>query len=136
MKLIVCLDDDNGMLFLGRRQSMDRCVREQILDLAKDGCLWMNAYTAKQFDQLPEFARICEDPLACAGEEDYCFAENLNLRKAFPVIEKLIVFRWNRRYPSNQKFPWDLVPVDFICLDRMDFRGFSHECITREVYAR
>jgi hypothetical protein len=134
MTLIVCLDEENGMLFLGRRQSMDRCVRERILELSRCSILWMNAYSAKQFDELPGHVRISENPCEEMGEQDFCFAENIELSKVLQRIEKLIVFRWNRRYPSDRKFPWEFLSPDFRCCLRTDFAGFSHECITQEVY--
>lgn len=39
MRLIVCLDDKNGMAFNHRRQSRDRIVTEKIEELAKGSVL-------------------------------------------------------------------------------------------------
>ena len=50
MTLIVCVDDNMGMLFNHRRQSKDVVVRERILKQAEGKHLWMNHYSAKQFD--------------------------------------------------------------------------------------
>ena len=49
MIAIVCLDDENGMLFNGRRQSRDRVVTERIALLAAGKKLWMNEYSAGLF---------------------------------------------------------------------------------------
>ena len=35
MKLIVCLDDNKGMMFNNRRQSRDRVLIENVLELCK-----------------------------------------------------------------------------------------------------
>ena len=43
MHILVCLDNRNGMLFAGRRQSMDSAVRSRILQLAGENRLWINA---------------------------------------------------------------------------------------------
>ena len=51
MNLIVCIDDRGGMLFNRRRQSSDRYVTERILDMARDGRLLVNSYTAKLFPE-------------------------------------------------------------------------------------
>ena len=50
MILAVCIDDRNGMLFNGRRQSQDRVLREDLVREAGGGPLWMSAYSARQFD--------------------------------------------------------------------------------------
>lgn len=49
MILIVCVDDHNGMMFNHRRQSQDRVLRADILELTGGKKLWMNAYSRKQF---------------------------------------------------------------------------------------
>ena len=50
MILIVCVDNKNGMLFNRRRQSQDRMLRTRILEMTAQSRLWMNTYSAKQFD--------------------------------------------------------------------------------------
>ena len=49
MKIIVCVDNQNGMMFNHRRQSQDRVLRKRILELTGGKKLWMNAYSQKQF---------------------------------------------------------------------------------------
>lgn len=57
MVLIVCVDDHNGMMFNHRRQSQDRVLRADILELTDGKKLWMNAYSEKQFAE-SDTARI------------------------------------------------------------------------------
>ena len=54
MHLIVCVDDRMGMGFAGRRQSMDRVLREDLLALTRGAALWMAPYSAGQFEASPE----------------------------------------------------------------------------------
>ena len=49
MKIAVCVDDRNGMLFAGRRQSMDSRLREEFLNMTEPARIWMDTYTAGQF---------------------------------------------------------------------------------------
>ena len=42
MKLIICVDDNNGMMFNRRRQSKDREVRHDILAYTMPERIWMN----------------------------------------------------------------------------------------------
>ena len=69
MILIVCLDDKGGMAFNRRRQSKDRVLREQILALTEGRPLWMNSYSALQFEDAPNI-RVDEAFLEKAGREN------------------------------------------------------------------
>ena len=132
---IVCVDERNGMLFSGRRQSQDRIVREDILKEIQGHTLWMNAYSAKQFSHsdCPNLL-IAEDFLQQAGEQDFCFVENQCLTPYLDHISTLFVYRWDRRYPAD--FYLD-IPLDtFILQSTADFSGYSHKKIQKERYRR
>lgn len=58
MKIIVVIDNDNGMLFNKRRQSKDAVLRDQILDISKDTIIWMNTYTRTQFEDVPTYVCV------------------------------------------------------------------------------
>ena len=60
MKVIVVIDDKNGLLFNHRRQSQDRIIREKILSIIQGRKLWMNAYSHRQFKDEPVSGRIAE----------------------------------------------------------------------------
>ena len=45
-----------------------------------------------------------------------------------------MLYRWNRRYPSDLKF--DLPLEGFTLRQRQEFAGYSHPKITEEVYLR
>lgn len=133
MKLIVCLDDRNGMLFAGRRQSRDKVVCDKITELSSSVKLWMNAYSAQLFDPKP--ANLCVDNTFWehAGKDDFCFAENMDMDGWETKTDKIVVFRWNRHYPADVYYP-DL--RNWICTHSEDLQGYSHEKITMEVYER
>ena len=125
MKLIVCLDDNNGMMFNNRRQSRDKILIENVLELCKGEKLYTNEYSARLF---PENAvEICENP-----ESGYCFAENFTVNEN--DIEEIIVYKWNRVYPADVQFSIDLKKWNLA--ETVDFAGSSHEKITRERYVR
>lgn len=133
MNLIVCIDDRGGMLFNRRRQSSDRYVTERILDMARDGRLLVNSYTAKLF---PEEAVLrCEQPWEAAQTQDYCFVEDKDVTVAAAKADKIIVFHWNRKYPADLFFPMDVLAKRKL-LHTEEFPGYSHEHITMEVYTR
>lgn len=135
MRVIVCLDDRNGMLFNRRRQSRDRRVVEDILRELGEKRLLVNGFSAPLFERAGDRIRVEDDPLAAAGREDVCFVENLPLAPWATAIERLTVYRWNRVYPADMRLDlalesgWHLVAAS-------DFPGFSHEKITKEIYER
>ena len=62
MKIIVCVDNQNGMMFNHRRQSQDRVLRKRILELTGGEKLWMNAYSMGQFpDEAASRIQVTED---------------------------------------------------------------------------
>ena len=134
MKVAVCLDDKNGMMFAKRRQSKDRVLRQEFLNYIGEAKLWMNAYSARQFAEAKDRITVDEDFLQKAAEADWCFVENADLRDAVEHITELAIYRWNRVYPSDQTFPEELFAPCWNLISRRDFAGNSHETITEEIY--
>ncbi len=132
MLAAVCVDDQNGLLFNGRRQSQDRLLREDLLREAGDRPLWMNAYSARQFHPLPPGVRTAEDFLEQAGPGELCFVEDRDLLPFRERIEGVVLYRWNRRYPADTYFSLSL--EGWTLERREEFPGSSHERITKEVY--
>lgn len=133
MKIIMCLDDKQGMLFNNRRQSRDRLVRQDIIDSLQGAGLWMNAYSYQQFGDVDQ-SRIMvnEEFLNQAGEGDYCFVENRKLSPYETKISKLIIYYWNKIYPADLYLDLDLSGWrEVSCLE---FKGNSHEKITKKIY--
>lgn len=122
MVLIVCLDDDNGMLFNNRRQSKDALVRKRILELVGDNKIWMSEYSQMQFEE-------GIDVYQNKGEADYVFAENPDDIIGME-FDKIIVYRWNRRYPSDKTLSIEGKTL----VSTYEFPGNSHEKITEEIY--
>ena len=128
MKLIVCLDDNKGMMFNNRRQSRDRVLIENVLELCKGEKLYISEYSSKLFPE--NTVEICENPEKIT--DGYYFAENFIVAEIF--VEEIIVYNWNKVYPSDMHFNIDLSKWKLI--ESVDFEGSSHEKITREIYVR
>ena len=132
MRLIVCLDDKNGMAFNHRRQSRDRIVIAKTEELVKGSTLYFSSYSAKLFpsgDSEPS-----EDYLSGAGEDDFCFVEQEDVTPYEQQIKEITVFRWSRVYPADLYFPIEL--TQWRLEQTVEFPGNSHEKITMEVYER
>lgn len=136
MIVIACLDDNDGMMFNGRRQSQDRYLRARIVEMVSDARLWMNHYSASQFDPDIPHLNIDEAFLREAVDGDFCFVENVPVAPYERWIEKVIIFRWNRTYPADQSLDLPLIQDHWRKVETSEFAGHSHELITMEVYMR
>ena len=134
MIVILCLDDKKGMMFNNRRQSKDKFVIQDILKLVDGKKLFISSYSESLFQGLESKLIIDDNFLNNAAEEDYCFAENNNLKDFSEKIEKIIVYKWNRIYPSDLKL--EITIQDWNLIGRFEFVGNSHDKITREVYVK
>ena len=129
MTLITCAENRLGTSFNGRRLSRDRVVTEKILEIAGEKTLLTDEYSAELFEDKSKI-KILENPLDKGGNDDFCFVE---LNPAINEnVNSLIVFRWNRDYPFETKL--DL--KGFKLVSSEDFKGYSHEKITKECYSR
>lgn len=136
MILILCLDDNNGMMFNHRRQSRDKVLLAHILEITQNNPLWMNAYSAQLFHEDETRININEDFLTQAKEGDYCFVENIDITPYEEKIEKIILYKWNRNYPDDFYFTLPLEEHGWNLIETNEFVGHSHEKITEEVYSR
>ena len=135
MIVIVCIDDNLGMMFNNRRQSRDIEVVKKIIEFTKGSSLWMNKYSYELFEEL-DCNRINIDSgfLSETANGEYCFVENIDLEPYEKWVEKIIVFRWNTVYPSDHELDIDL--GSWQLLESSEFVGKSHEKITMEVYSK
>lgn len=135
MKLFVCIDNQNGMSFNGRHQSRDRVVIEQILDIIRDHTLCVAESSLHLFKGLSANIRVIIAPEEVL-EDEYLFVESACTVPDPEHVEQMYVFRWNRDYPSDVKFPVKLFESKFTSLERTEFEGYSHAVIVLEVYSR
>lgn len=134
MNIIICIDDNNGMLFGDRRQSRDVALCERVLEVSRGSILRMNKYSYELFENLSAAnIKVNDSFLKRAKKGDFCFIENQSLAEVIKDIEKVIVYRWNRSYPSDVKFDTTILDSKTL-LNTTDFIGNSHEKITEEVY--
>ena len=123
---IICLDQRNGMYFNERRQSRDRYVIRDIVRTTKDGVLHINSYSKELFNEKLCKYVVSDDYFTDAKEGEYCFVENhiVDQRR----INHLIVYRWDKVYPTDYKFDlseWKLKSSE-------EFQGYSHDTIIKE----
>lgn len=130
MIVILCLDNNNGMMFNDRRQSQDRGLREYIAEMTKGDKVYMNAYTEKLYEEI-EHPMVSEDFLQKAGKGEPCIVENRPLKPEEDQIEEIVIFRWNKVYPSDQVLDVDL--EEWKLVEEEQIEGSTHE-ITKQIY--
>lgn len=131
MTAIICLDEKNGLLFNKRRQSRDSVLNEKVLSLAEGKNLLMTAYSAKLFGE-NEGITVVDDPILSAENDDFCFIEAKI--DSLDKIDTLCVFLWNRHYPADAFFEFDLTKEGFVLASTEELAGSSHEKITLNMY--
>lgn len=135
MNIIACVDNNMGMAFNNRRQSKDSGLRKRIAKKLGGKKLFMNAYSAKQFNNNPQIDIVIDDRfLEKAGSTDYCFVETGDICPYTDKIESIVLYKWNRDYPSDLMFSIDLSSWRLVGTE--NFKGTSHEIITEEIYVR
>ena len=134
MKLIFCLDKKKGLSLFGKRQSQDGQLRATLMELIAPSPLWMNAYTATQFGEFSDRIKVSETFLTEAGEEEFCFVETP--LDSLEGATEVILCHWDRQYPADGKFTFDLKDLGFGKTSSQTIQGSSHDKITIERYEK
>lgn len=135
MIAIICVDQKNGRLFNHRRQSQDREVRKDILQMIHDTRLWMDAYSYRQFKEEETEGKsivVAEEFDSCVKEGEYVFIERGDFSEN--MVEKIILYRWDKVYPADTYL--DMNTERWIQIGKKELCGYSHEIIAKEVYVK
>lgn len=133
MNIIICVDNNYGMLFNGRRQSRDSAVLDDIFATFGESRIYISSFSEKLFEGRDV---ICTDDfLSVAGEDDYCFVEDADVEQIIENVGRIVIYRWNRDYPADTCF--DSGILCGYCPDEpVSFAGTSHEKIDRVIYSK
>jgi hypothetical protein len=136
MTVFVCIDNRGGMLFNKRRQSRDSRVIEDVIRTADDGVLYISDFSEILFEESNASVISVPEPLESAGDGSFVFIENKHLGDYLDRIDRLIIYKWNRKYPSDFSLDVDPVAAGFKKKSTREFKGTSHDKITREDYVK
>lgn len=134
MKIIICLDQNNGISFNNRRQSQDKKVIMDVKEILGDKELLVSEYSVSLFTSFDIPIKKCSNLLEEANDTDYVFVESIDVNQYTENINELIIYRWNRSYPFDTTFNIDL--SEFSLVSQTDFIGSSHKRITKEIYVK
>ena len=127
LKIIITLDDKYGYSLFGKRLSKDRRLIQDML--SSFDRIYTTEYSAHIIGSSGKV--ICPIPDDIANDAVlFLEATDIPDEKA----DQLIVYRWNRHYPSDRKY----IPEEhgWKKQSSSDFQGYSHKKITKEIYTR
>ena len=137
LTVAVCVDDDNGMTFLGKRQSRDRVLVENFVSDAENSGkgIYISPFSKLLFADV-EGVTVCNSPFSECESEGYVFVENISSSEYIDITDELVIYRWNRKYLSDFRFDTDPIKQGFAFVSSENFVGSSHDKITKEIYRR
>ena len=134
MTAIVCIEDRGGILFLKRRVGRDTYVYD---DIERDHSkILLTSYSLPLFEGRKLDTGVCVSPLSSGKAGDVCFIENGEIKEHLDKISRLIIYHWNRKYPSDVKLGFLPTEVGFNLASVTEFVGHAHDKITKEVYTK
>ncbi len=130
MKIIICLDDNNGMLFNNRRQSRDSAVLEDVFANLGSEQLNIFPFSQKLFADFNDKVSVCSS----LAENNVYFIEDIDIKPYESQIKEIVVYKWNRVYPAD--FYCEIDFSAFNAVSQTELHGSSHEKITKIIYCR
>lgn len=128
MILVVCIANNNGIMFNKRRVSKDALLIERLKSKIGENKIYLSNYSKELFDGFNNITHNIED----IKETDFYFLEDEEIPNL--KINEIIVYKWNRDYPAD-KF-WELSLNEYTLISEEDFAGNSHERITEIIYTK
>ena len=131
----ITVDDRMGLAFNKRRQSRDKKLIDDLCSKT-DKDIYISSYSAILFDEHKDRIKIVEDPLSECPDDGFCFVEMTELGIHIDSISELIIYYWNRLYPSDKKLDINIESTEFKLIKCYDFTGNSHDKITKFIYVK
>lgn len=135
LTVAVTVDNKMGVAFNKRRQSRDKLLIEDLCKTSGTD-IYVTSYSALLFEDFEERIKIVKDPLTECPDGGTCFLELTDISNHLDNISELIIYRWNKIYPSDKKLEVDILESNFNLISTCDFVGKSHDIITKEIYRK
>ena len=136
MKVIICIDERGGVRFHDRRVSQDVAQRRDVIArYGKDGLL-MRKETAALYAGETDALHVVDDWEQGLGQDGWWVCEDTAFLRWEEQLEEVILYRWNRRYPSDEVLRLCLSLPLWRCVAVYDLPGKSHARIDVEHYVK
>ena len=131
MKLVVCLDENNGIKFFGKRQSQDELQRKNLFELIGNLKLFLTEYSYNLYKDIEFNFEIIDENTEIIKNSVFLYEGDF-LEKFLPSVDEIIVYFWNRDYPFDETFD-EFLQDCWKEIETFEFKGKSHEKITRKI---
>ena len=135
ISVAITVDDKMGLAFNKRRQSRDRKLIEDLFKKTQ-GAIYVSDYSLPLFEGYEDKISVVEDPIRDCPDGACCFIEMTHIGPYLDEIGELIVYGWNRLYPSDKKLDINIDDVGFKMTAKYEFVGSSHDKITKGIYKK
>ncbi len=134
MLVAYCIDNNGGLIFNNRRLSRDKALCDDFVSTARNK-IYAQDYSKTLFESYFSVS-YAQNPFDISSDDDSVFIESLALSPYTDRIDKIYVYKWNRDYPSDMKIDIDPLALGFKLADTVEFKGNSHDKISKEIYVR
>lgn len=135
LTVAIVVDERMGIAFNGRRQSRDKALIEDLCHSTKKE-IYISPYSVTLFKDYSDRITVVDDPIINCPDNGFCFVELTDIAAHIGNIDYLIIYNWNRHYPSDIKLNIDVNAAFLLLSEQHDFVGNSHEKITKSIYKR
>lgn len=135
MDIAIAVGKDKGLSLFGKRLSSDRELRKKLASMYEK--IYLDSYSVPLFQEdginieIADKATDAELPDFIPDNAVF-FNEKRDISNIH--FDRLILFNWNRTYLADKQLDIDL--KKFKRVSKEDFKGYSHQKITMEVYER
>ena len=137
MKVIICVDDRGGVSYHGRRLSQDRLQRIDVIQRFASHGFCMKKETADLYHQIDKRCyQVIPAWKQVLSSDRWWVSEDIEFLQWLDQLEELVIYRWNRLYPSDKKLLLSLPVADWRCILHDSFVGSSHAKIDVEHYVK
>ena len=106
MNLIVCIANNNGIMFNKRRVSKDALLIERLKGITKENKIYVSEYSKPLFDGFDNLVLSIEN----LTNNDFYFLEDEDYNGN---IDKIIIYKWNieaftKSCPKKTIYKWNI----------------------------
>lgn len=131
MKIAVCVAENGGITFNGRRVSRDKKILEDMISLFGRVEVGESAFGMFERAGLSERASICTEK----NPDGALFIEK-DPAEYYGSAAAAVIYRFNVNYPADVYMTSSPADNGFTLVSVTEFAGETHEKITREVYSK
>ena len=134
MVIVACIDKSGNIALNTNGQLNHIIFWVRLKVVSNEALLYMNFNSSRQFGYYP-MKMIDDDFLDIAGEDSYCFVEDTDITPYIDRIDKIILYKWNKKFSS--KFEFDKSILDnFSVVSKKSFYGEPFLKISEIVYEK